>query len=63
MDEMGMFEKFIQRWQGATEPAGGEERRGPDDRALMESIAEFDHDPDVRKAAEELLARGALQSK
>jgi len=29
----------------------------------MESIAEFDEDPDVRKAAEELLASGALGGK
>lgn len=63
MDEMGIFEKFFQRWQGSNEPAGGDERRRPDDRALMESIAEFDDDPDVRKAAEELLARGALHMK
>jgi hypothetical protein len=62
MDEMGIFEKFFQRWQGP-ELARSDDRRRPDDRALMESIAEFDQDPDVRKAAEELLASGALHMK
>jgi len=60
MIEMGILERFFQRWQGQDAPAGGGHSRGPDDRALMESIAEFDEDPDVRKAAEELLASGAL---
>ncbi len=63
MEEMGMFEKFFQRWQGAHHPSEDELPRQPDDRALMESIAEFDQDPDVRKAAEELLASGALEAK
>lgn len=58
-----MFERFIQRWQVSSDAAAAEERGRPDDRALMESIAEFDQDPDVRKAAEELLARGASHSK
>ena len=63
MIEMGILEKIFHRWQGQQAPAGGPRSRGPDDRALMESIAEFDEDPDVRKAAEELLASGALGGK
>lgn len=60
---MGILERLLHRWQDSGESAGDNETRGPDDRALMESIAEFDQDPDVRKAAEELLASGALHSK
>ena len=63
MDEMGILEKLFQRWQEPAETSGGDRARGPDDRALMESVAEFDQDPDVRKAAEELLASGALHTK
>lgn len=63
MDEMGIFEKFFQRWQGSYDSSGDDMLEPPDDRALMESIAEFDQDPDVRKAAEELLASGAVETK
>lgn len=63
MEEMGVFERFFQRWHGSSDAEVDEERGRPDDRALMESIAEFDQDPDVRKAAEELLASGALHNK
>lgn len=62
MEEMGILERLFQRWQEPVARSGNEKRR-PDDRALMESIAEFDQDPDVRKAAEELLATGALHTK
>lgn len=65
MEEMGVFEKIFQRWHGSSDmdDEGEDYRRRPDDRALMESIAEFDQDPDVRKAAEELLASRARLSK
>jgi hypothetical protein len=63
MIEMGILERIFQKWQEPEGSAEGPPSRGRDDRALMESIAEFDEDPDVRKAAEELLASGALGGK
>lgn len=53
---MGWLRRFWKRWQT---PRVGRQadsvRPAMDDRDVLESIADFDEDPDVRRAARELL--------
>lgn len=61
---MGWFTKLFQRFQLPGEySSGGSEHPRMNDRDVLESIADFDEDPDVRRAARELLMKATDTAK